>query len=403
MIIVDILQYSLAGILGFLLCYELMLSIIALAGQNITNFPASRNRKFAIILPAQDENVISKILYSLSCLVYPKSMFDLVVVVNDSYDESAIIARNLGAKVLERGNGKSDKGYNYSLKWVVDEIMKWNKSYDAIIVFDSDSLVSGNYLEVMNYYLDKNCDVIQSCNLILPRPDHWNNEATRIGFLLQNYVKPMGRKVLGLPMGLRGNGMCFSTEILRKIPWQNDSSSQAIDYGLRLQLEGVKIHFAPEAHVLTKMPDRANCAEKQRKKWELGRYLTIHKYSRKLLGNFVNQRSFSFLDSFIELITPPLVNTLLFVSTMIGVNLFLWFFELNTGWFLYLWLGIAVVGVLYLFIGLFAAGADRQIYKSIFYIPLYIFWKIKIYIKSFWDRRKYQRFARAGRKPKHVG
>lgn len=402
MIIIESLQYIIASAIGILLGYQMVLSFLALRGKKIQNFEAARNRKFAIVLPAHnEEKVIAKSLYSMSGLVYPKNMYDLIVIADNCTDSSAKIARNLGAIVLERSND-IDCGKGYALRWAFDQILKWKTNYDAIIVFDSDSLVSGNYLEVMNYYMEHGSKVIQSSDLVLPQPGAWSSEATRIGFLLYNYVKPMGRKVLGLNMGLRGNGMCFATDVLRKIPWQAWSLTEDVEYGLILQLEGVTIDFAPEAQVCAQMPTKAENAESQRRRWEIGRYPVIKKYAPKLLAAAFKKRSIKYLDSFLDLVTPPLVNTLLFVLLLCGLNVVLWLLGWMSANFIWLWATIAVFGLLHLFVGLAAAGADRQLLRSLFYIPVYVFWKIKVYVTALFNRNKKHRWIRTTRESSDI-
>lgn len=382
MIIHDLIQYILAGILGFLLGYQMLLSFFALRGKKIGTFTSDRCRKFAIVIPAHDEEkVIAKTLYSLSGLVYPKNLYDLIVVADNCTDDTAQIARNLGARVLERRDDRK-RGKGYALRWIFNQILEWDKGYDAVIIFDSDSLVSGNYLEVMNYYLDNGSKVIQSSDLVLPQPGVWSSEATRIGFLLYNFVKPMGRKVLGFDMGLRGNGMCLSLDVIRDIPWEAWSLTEDVEYGLILLLNGVSIDFAPEANVWAQMPKNAQNAESQRKRWEIGRYPIIKKYAPKLLLASLRKKALRHFDTFIDLITPPLVNTLLLVLMICVLNLVLW----GMGWisisFLWIWLTVALMGALHLLVGLYAAGADREAYKSLLYIPLYAFWKVKLYVKA---------------------
>ncbi len=78
-----------------------------------------------------------------------------------------------------------------------------------------------------------------------------------------------------------------------------------------------------------------------------------------------------------------MVNTLIFMLILCGLNAVMWAF----GWFpitfLWLWLGVAGVGALYLFVGLVVAGADKMLYKSLFYIPAYALGRVKFYAKDF--------------------
>lgn len=396
MIAYEIIQYFLVTVLGFLLGYQVLLSLFSLKAQIVQDFHTRRNRNFAIVVPAHnEEKVIAKTLYSLFGLVYPANRYKIIVVADNCSDNTARIARELGAKVLERSNGDK-KGKGYALRYAFDHIMKQKEKYDGVVVFDSDSLVSSNYLEVMNYYFENGSRVIQSSDLVLPKPGAWSSESTRIGFLLYNYVKPMGRKALNLNMGLRGNGMCFSSGVLRDHPWQAWSLTEDVEYGLHLQLKGFDIDFAPEASVWAQMPVQPDNAESQRKRWEMGRYPVVREYAPRLLNEFFKTRSVKYLDAFIDLITPPLVNTLLFVLAMCVFNMILWLIGWIPGLFVWMWLGLAALGGLHLFVGLYAAGADDDMYKSILYIPKYAYWKIKVYVKT-WMSDKEKRWIRTTR------
>lgn len=382
MIILDGIQYLLAAIIGVLFGYQMVLSFLALLARKVKNPSADRYRKFAVVVPAHnEEQVLSKTLYSLFGLVYPKSLYDIIVVADNCTDKTAAIARNLDAIVLERMDAQK-KGKGYALRWAFDQILEWETKYDAVIVFDADTLVSGDYLKVMNHYLANGSRVIQSSDLVLPQPGKWSIEATRIGFLLYNYVKPLGRKVLGFDMGLRGNGMCFSREILREYPWEAWSLTEDVEYGLNLLLQGIKINFAPEATVWAQMPAKAENAESQRRRWEMGRYPIIREYAPKLFAASIEKRSFRHLDTLCDLVFPPLVNTMFFVLVMVVLNIVLWFAGWGAATFIWIWLGITAAGLLHLFIGMIAAKADRQLYKSMVYIPIYMIWKLKVYVKA---------------------
>lgn len=354
MIVVEIIQYFLVGVFGMLLGYQVLLSVLALKGKKIQDFNTQKNRKFAIVLPAyNEEKVVIKSLYSLSGLLYPKNMYDLIVIADNCSKSSVKIARNLGAIVIEdlpnSGNGKKS-----ALEWTLNKILKGDKKYDAIIVFDYDGLISGNYLEVMNYYLEQGSKVIQSSGLVLFQSLSWKNRIKRIEFLLFNYVKPMGRKVLGLGTGLRGNGMCFATEILKNVPWKTTLQNDDFEYGLVLQLKGVKIDFSPEAIIWTQIPAKADDVESQRHQWQVGSYATAKKYGLNLLAMAFRKRSAIYFDNFIDLISPLSVNLFLIIGLLCGFNGTLVLLEWLPITFLWIWLGIAGLAVLHLLLGLIA-------------------------------------------------
>ncbi|MGM0588475.1 MAG: glycosyltransferase family 2 protein [Bacteroidota bacterium] len=398
-LVINIIHYGLAMVLGGLLGYQVMLSLLALTVKEVRDFHTHKKRKFAILIPAHnEEKIITKTLYSLFGLVYPKKLYDLIVIADNCTDQTAKLARNLGAKVMERHN-PDERGKGFALRWAFDQLLAGEEHYDGIIVFDSDSLVSGNYLDVMNYYLEKGARVIQSSDLVIPQPEAWSSEATRIGFLLYNYVKPMGRKALGLGVGLRGNGMCFTPEVLREVPWEAWSLTEDLEYGLNLLLQNVHTEFAPEAYVWAQMPKVPKNAETQRTRWEMGRYPIIKKYSPRLFTAFIKRGAIKYLDALIELITPPLVNTLLVVMIILLLTVAGWL----VGWFsiglIWIWSGITLLGGLHLLLGLIVVGADHHLLKSLIYIPRYAFWKMALYVRK-WANQDNKNWVRTTREPR---
>ena len=380
MIFFEIIFLTFFILVAPLLGYQFFLSVVSLFARKRTVFTSEINRKFAFIIPAHNEEKnIAKTIYSLSSLVYPKKNYNVFVIADNCTDQTAHIARSLGTTVLERTNS-AQKLKGYALLWAFDIVLAHKNQFDAIIVVDADSLVSGNFLEVMNHYLEKGSGVIQSSSLVSPEPGNWSVEATRIGFLLSNYVKPLGRKVLGLNMGLRGNGMCFSADILKERPWQAWYLTEEVEYGLILLLNDVRIDFAPEAEVLGQMPIEASNAAKQRSTWDIGRFQIIKFYMPKFLSKALSSRSPASFDVFFEMLTPPFVNLMVMVSIIFGTVFIFWLFTLLPAIHLILWGILLSTGILYLFVGLIVGGADKTVYKSLIRLPQFIVWKLKVYM-----------------------
>lgn len=380
MTVPEIIFLSLFVSISPLLGYQFFLGLLAIKAKKIEDFKTTSNRKFAILVPAHnEEKIIAKTIYSLSGLIYPKKNYDVFVIADNCTDNTANLARSLGAKVIERFN-KKEIGKGYALRYAFDKLLAEDE-YDAIIVVDADSLISGNYLEVMNYYLENNSRVIQSSDLVLPDPGNWSIESTRIGFMLYNYVKPLGRKMLNFNMGLRGNGMCFRTDVLKEVPWQAWSLTEDVEYGLVLLLNGIRIDFAPEATVYAQMPTEPKNAESQRSRWEIGRYQIIRRYTLKFLYQAIKKRSASFFDVFIELVTPPFVNMMLMVVALFFIVIFAWYWGFVSLMHAVMWGILVAVGFAYLFVGLYVGGADKSLYKSLLHLPFYIYWKVRLYTR----------------------
>ncbi len=382
-LVLDILLLVITGIFG---SYLAMLSLLALLAEKKTEFPATLYRRFAVVIPAHNEELaLERTIRSLQALAYPADRFEIVVVADTCTDASAGVARGLGVKVAERTDSDL-RGKGYALRWIFDKLTPPQAGFDAIVVIDADSVASRNFLTVMNHYLESGSEAIQCNDMVEPRAGVWVSEVIRFGFTLYNYVRPMGRRVLGFSAGIRGNGMCYSTRLLREIPWDAYSLNEDLEYGLRLLLGGTTVAFAAEALVHATMPQTSKHAESQRRRWERGRYPVIRRYTLPLLGAALRRRSFEPLDAVVDLLTPPFVN--LYGAILIAAILHAVLLiagnpvqPLLAGWAVVLALATAHV-----VIGLPAAGADAALYRAFLYIPRYALWKVSLYLRTFGRR-----------------
>jgi cellulose synthase/poly-beta-1,6-N-acetylglucosamine synthase-like glycosyltransferase len=350
-----------------------------------------------VVIPAHNEEQgIEETVRSILSVEFPCDRFRVVVVADNCTDRTAAIARAAGAFVMERTDPLA-RGKGYALRWAFDRLLTDESGIDAVVVIDADSIVSRNYLTVINWYIQHGARVIQTSDLVAPRSEAWNAQMTRVGFLLYNYVRPMGRRVLGGSAGLRGNGMCFTASVLREYPWEAYSVNEDLEYGLHLLLCGVKVVFAPEATVLATMPENPKNAESQRARWEGGRFGLIRKYAGTLLAQAVVRPSVACLDAFLDLVTPALVNLIGIVLGAGLVTMILALFRVHS-MLLYsaLWMFGAALGFTHLFFGLRLAQADASLYRALLHLPKYALWKLRVYgsMPGRWSKDVWARTAR---------
>ncbi|MDE3056863.1 MAG: glycosyltransferase family 2 protein [Bacteroidota bacterium] len=377
-----LLEIAIFSLLALFILYLFMLSVLALFAKKSFHVEAKKRRRFACIVPAHNEELtIEKTLRAFFASDYPPRFFDVIVVADNCSDSTAEIARANGATVYER-NDTLRRGKGHALQWCFERLAGAPKRYDAYVVVDADSVVSGKFLHVMNSYLERGFVSVQAADLVEPKPGAWSSEVARVALTLFNYVLPLGRKVIGCSAGLRGNGMCFSSETVRTVPWQAHSLTEDLEYGLLLLLRGIPTVFAPEATVLATMPVRPHNAESQRARWESGRAAMIRRYVPKLLNAVIRHPSLKLVDALIELLTPAFVNMMGIIIAATVVELLLPLAGIrgetvHVG----LWVGLLAVCVLYILIGLAASGADALLFKATLYFPRYLFWKIRLYFK----------------------
>jgi len=373
---------------GGFLGYLAVLSVLALLAQEKRSFAAGANRKFAIVVPAHNEETsLGRTVRSLKEIEYPGDLFDIIVIADNCTDRTADVARGEHAIVMERSD-TSKRGKGHALRWCFDKILSGTPAHDAVVVIDADSTASANFLTVMNYYIDQGSRVLQCSDMVDPQPGSWSSEITRLGFTLYNHVRPLGRSLFGGSAGIRGNGMCFTSGVLQTIPWNTYSLNEDLEYGLILLLNGISVSFAPEAKVFATMPTSARNAESQRSRWERGRFPVIRQYGPKLLGESIRRASFLPFDAFVELVTPAFVNLFGAAVLVFLLNFIIWecggeFVQLYILW----WALVVICGILHVLLGLVAARADRLLYRAFFHIPRYALWKILLYTRLFKNKQ----------------
>jgi cellulose synthase/poly-beta-1,6-N-acetylglucosamine synthase-like glycosyltransferase len=369
--------------IGFFIFYLAILTLLALMAKRNSTFEGGHQRNIAVVIPAHNEEIaIKKTLQSAFALEYPRNKFSVMVVADNCSDKTKSIAQAEGAKVYERFNSNL-RGKGYALRWIFDIILPENL-YEAVVIVDADSTMSKNFLTVMNFYLNKGAVSLQSTDIVETGSASWSASMIRISFLLYNLVRPLGRRVLGLPVGLRGNGMCLAIDTLKDVPWNAYSLAEDVDYGIQLLLNNKPTYFAPEAVVYATMPQQAENAQSQRARWEGGRVSLIRKYSLLLLKTAWKQRSYKFFDALIDLLTPSIVNMIALVGVMAIINgIISVAISSQANIFFILWLFAGLCGLFHLFLGLYAARADKELYKALFNIPRYFLWKIGLYLHIF--------------------
>ncbi|MBT5873609.1 MAG: glycosyltransferase family 2 protein [Candidatus Latescibacteria bacterium] len=400
--ILILLQCIPLAIVGFFLAYLAGLSLLALMGGNRKPPAATSMRKFALVVPAHnEETVIEKTLSSLLSIDYPAEKFDVVVVADNCSDHTAEIARELGAHVYERSH-ETDRGKGYALRWIFEKLMDNGAGYDAYFVIDADSIVADSLLCVLNDYMADGARAIQCSDMVAAEPGAWNVEVTRIGFALHNYARPLGRTVIGCPVSLYGNGMCFSAEMLREVPWQAFSLAEDLEYGLVLLLQGINVVFAPEAKVVATMPHEADNAVSQHSRWAIGQIQLLKKYTGKLFGLSLRRLSLKPIDSWIQLIIPGFVDLMVVAMALLGLGALQWFLGIDNSGFLVTGWGAAVtLGIIHVFAGLYSSESDRHMIRAFIHFPRYALWKILVFFKVVRQRRT-QEWVRTTREESRV-
>jgi 1,2-diacylglycerol 3-beta-glucosyltransferase len=386
-----------------LVAYLLLLTAAAWQAARHTPLrPGSPANRFLVLIPAHnEERLLPATLASLNSLDYPRSLFAVHVVADNCSDRTAAKARQGGATVHERSD-RQRRGKGYALQWLLQRLWQTGEPHDAVVILDADTVLSANFLQVMDARLTRGERVIQAYYAVRDPGGSWSVTLRYAALAVLHYLRPLGRMALGGSAGLKGNGMVFAADVLRRHQW-SPALTEDIEFHMDLLLNGERVMFAPDAVAWAEMPHSLADAHTQNVRWERGRLEMARRYVPRLLREAHAARKrplegqpFLLFDAAMEHIIPPFsilagLNSLALIAAVLlpsGKNKagavdsrrrrpFSKLKLLNIA------LGVAAATgqVLYIFAGLHLARAPRRVYRALLYAPWFVLWKGWLYLR----------------------
>jgi cellulose synthase/poly-beta-1,6-N-acetylglucosamine synthase-like glycosyltransferase len=342
--------------------------------------PAGASPKFLIVIPAhEEEEGIRSTIASVAAVDYDPERFTIVVIADNCTDGTARVAREAGAVVVER-HDPSRKSKGYALEYFFEQAVGAGlNDDDAVVVIDADTVVDPGLLRAFASAWAEGWDWVQGYYSVRNPDASWRTRLMTMAFSLCNGVLPWGQERLGLSVGLKGNGMCFSRRGLGRFPWKAYGLVEDMEFGLMLRLAGERVHFLPEARVYAEMlSGGGRAAASQRRRWEAGRSGLRGKFLGPLLRS--NRLGIGAkLLSLIELFMPPLGTLLLGFCLVASIHLVALSFPSLTPtaqgllpFHALMALSLAV----YSLAPVLVMGLPLRYFSGLFVLPYYIGWKV---------------------------
>jgi cellulose synthase/poly-beta-1,6-N-acetylglucosamine synthase-like glycosyltransferase len=331
---------------------------------------AGRSR-IVVVVPAHDEeHYIGRTVRSFEAQTYPHELFEVLVVADNCTDETAATAREAGAEVLVRDEPIL-RGKGHALQWAIERVLERPSPPDALVIVDADSVADPEFLSVLVSRHEEGAEVVQGESLL--DEDGSTGTAMRAAaFLLVNRARPAGRAVLGLPAALSGNGMLFSRRVLLEHPWTAFSSTEDVEYYLRLRAVGIGPAFARGAILRSAPAPHARAAEEQQLRWEGGKFHLVRTQFPRLVAQAVRNRRPGLLDAAFELALPPLGFLAAGAVVTVGVASALTAAGRAPAWSV-IPSGVAVCAIpVYVLVGFRAGRAPRSAYASLLRSPAFV-------------------------------
>ena len=275
--------------------------------------------KFAILIAARnEENVIGDLVENLKEQNYPKELYDIFVIVNNTTDDTEGVALKAGAKVLNVDVPVKTKGE--VLIWTKNKMK--NTKYDAYVVFDADNLVHKDFLARMNDAYVSGHKVAQGFRDSKNLSDNWISSSYSVFYYLQNFFFNKSRMVMNLSASINGTGFMVDKKFFEKY-FNPKTLTEDVEFTALCTLINEKVYFADEAITYDEHTTNFKDSWKQRKRWSKGMLQCLKLYKYKLINNFFvnkNQSSLDLLFNFLAPIVQVVACCLTFV--LIGFRLF---------------------------------------------------------------------------------
>ena len=335
--------------------------------------------RLTIVIPAHDEEAgIADTVRSVLSVEYPPTLRRVVVVADNCSDATAQEARRAGAEVWSRSDDRR-RGKGFALAFAFERILAGGDA-DAVVVVDADTVVSPNLLTAFAAGLEDGAPALQARYAVRDPGRSWRTLLMSVALSLFNDVRSLGRERLGCSVGLRGNGMCFSTRVLRGVPSAAYSIVEDLEYGVQLGLAAHRVHYAWDASVFGDMPAGQEAARVQRRRWESGRWRIARSLAPSLLRRGLGARDRVLLDLGLDLVVPPLAY--LGGAALVGLGASLALTVAGSASYAALpWAASVVALGVYVARGWWVSGTGARGLLALARAPAYLAWKLGLLLR----------------------
>jgi cellulose synthase/poly-beta-1,6-N-acetylglucosamine synthase-like glycosyltransferase len=356
-----------------LFCLEVALSLVP--RRRILTDQQHGSPRIAVLIPAHNESaVIARTLQTLLPTV--PAGCRVVVVADNCTDDTAAIARRLGAEAIER-SAADRRGKGFALDFGLAHLAK--DPPQAVVFLDADCQVRPDTVRLLGQAAVSTRRPVQGLNLCDPDPRGGELQAVSgLAFRFKNLVRTLGLARLAGLCHLTGTGMALPWPLVSRAQLADGNVVEDLQLGIDLALAGSPPLFVPEARVDSPLPQGSQAARTQRTRWEHGHLKTLLTQVPRLVGLGIQHRRLDLCWLAVDLAIPPLA---LLACGWLGL------------WFLALASVLAGAGpaplVALTLLGLMLAGSIlagwlahcRRVVPlaSLLAAPLYAAWKLPIY------------------------
>lgn len=333
----------------------------------------------AVLMPAHNESlVIAKSIETIKRQLTPRD--DFIVIADNCTDNTAAIASELGATVIERFQ-YDKRGKGYALDYGLQSIKE--NPPEVVIVIDADCMVEENAIERLATVCIKSSRPVQALYLMEPQPEpSLKARIATFAWVVKNKVRPLGFALLGLPCQLMGTGMAFLWEDISNVNLASGHIVEDMKLGTDLARINKPPLFLHEATVTSIFPPDEAAEKTQRARWEHGHLSVILGESPKLFFEAIKSGNLQMLGLGLDLLVPPLA-----LLTLVCLILFVLSFIVMDKAAIILSMSLLAGLLVAVFLAWLFYGRQIVSFKQLCYAPIYVLIKAPLYIKFLFNRQ----------------
>ena len=354
-------------------CSFLAVSYFMTGKRQAGGTPRTSRRRYTLLVPAHNEEaIISRLLESVQRLNYDPGNFKVYVVADNCTDTTARIARQFGADSLVRCD-EERKGKGFAIEWTLRTLDLG--STDAVVIVDADNIIDPGFLHGLDEVLDRGIRAVQCNNCIANSDESFFTRVIHLSRTINNILYHQAKYKLGLFSYLMGNGMCFTTSLLKEYPWRTGTMAEDYEYYAVLAGHNEPIGFAVNARLYHQESKGLKAASRQRLRWSSGRFQVARRFGFGLLVQGIRERNFKMIDASFPLLLPNLSLMVNMTAVTLGAALII--HVLHPVPYMIIWLMILIAMQLaYFMSGMYLA--KMPVFSFLFalcFAPLFLLWK----------------------------
>lgn len=330
----------------------------------------------AILIPAHDEaRGIRSTLCELLAVAPPGCR--IVVVADNCNDDTATIARSAGVTAIERHDPER-RGKGYALNFGRAFLAQYPP--DAVVILDADCRAKPGSIERLAAVACRTGQPAQGVNTL--EPDRTASPLVQISsfsFLVKNLVRARGIFRSGGLTLLTGTGMAFPWPLFRDASLATESIVEDLALGVELTLKGYRTLLVGDAGVTSPSAHRQDLLD-QRARWERGFVDVARRWALPLLAHGTATGSRASLVLGLHLLVPPLA--MLIAVSAVGLAALGAAALLGASAAPAIALGLALAAAMVATLAAWGIeGRGTLTARALLMAPLYVLWKIPMYLK----------------------